>query len=37
MVGTSSQDLPCAGEFEIVGTKTDIQAAKVFFSESHSE
>jgi beta-glucosidase len=37
MVGTSSQDLPCSGEFEIVGTKTDIQASKVFFSELHSE
>ncbi len=37
MVGTSSQDLPCAGEFEIVGTKTDVQATKVFFSESSSE
>lgn len=37
MVGRSSQDLPCAGEFEIVGTKTDTQATKVFFSDSHAE
>ncbi|MEP6984069.1 MAG: glycoside hydrolase family 3 N-terminal domain-containing protein [Chloroflexota bacterium] len=34
MVGNSSQDIPCSGEFEILGTKTDIHASKVFFSES---
>ncbi len=34
MVGNSSQDIACGGEFEILGTKTDIHASKVFFSES---
>lgn len=34
MVGNSSQDIACKGEFEIVGTKTDVHAGKVFFSES---
>jgi beta-glucosidase len=36
MVGNSSQNILCTGEFEILGTKTDIQAVKVFFSESTS-
>ncbi|MBI1281511.1 MAG: beta-glucosidase [Anaerolineaceae bacterium] len=35
MVGNSSQDIACEGEFEIVGTKTDITANKVFFSDSY--
>ncbi len=34
MVGNSSQDIPCTGEFEILGSKTEIHASKVFFSES---
>jgi len=37
MVGHSSQDIPCTGEFEILGVKTDIRANKVFFSKSYSE
>ncbi len=35
MIGNSSQNIPCTGEFEILGTKTEIHATKVFFSESH--
>jgi len=34
MVGNSSQDIPCSGEFEITGEKTEIHASKAFFSES---
>lgn len=34
MVGNSSQDIACAGEFEILGAKTEIHASKVFFSDS---
>ncbi len=33
MVGNSSQNLPCVGEFEIVGAKTEIHGSKVFFSD----
>jgi beta-glucosidase len=35
MIGNSSQDITCTGEFEIIGAKTEIHATKVFFSESH--
>jgi beta-glucosidase len=35
MVGNSSQDIQCVGEFEILGAKTEIHDTKVFFSESH--
>jgi beta-glucosidase len=34
MVGNSSQDTPCSGQFEIIGEKTEIHENKVFFSES---
>jgi len=33
MVGSSSQDIHCTGQFDIVGIKTDIYATKAFFSD----
>ncbi len=34
MLGSSSQDIRCSGEFQICGEKTRIQGRKVFFSAS---
>jgi beta-glucosidase len=34
MLGSSSEDIHCAGTFEIRGGKTNIQASKVFFSDA---
>jgi len=34
LVGNSSQDTNCTGEFEILGTKTEIHTGKAFFSQS---